>query len=1061
MAIKFESKQLDVLNFKKKTNLLVSASAGTGKTSVLTEKVARLIFDDKVNPKEILVVTFTRAAAAEMLSRIRSKLKDAGASPEILLSVEEANFQTFDSFYLYILKKYGPSYFGINKNISIMDSNVYYAFLKKEISSEITARLSDPTGNVSLLFSSYKLNQKNWNGILDFLFALDKIADNYPNKSEFYLNFKKEYFEKGSYFNLLDDYAKMVNSYLNIEIKRLNEVFDLLNVPEEIQTQILERVKPYLKAQTYEEYTEITFTPFHSNMSWRDFGKTEETKEAKKIVESFYKEIKDKIKLIFDPPSVSADYFYKQNYELVSVLFDVIQKVEERFFAYRLSNALLTFNDVSRMVLQLLKGIESHDGLKEFIDVKRMFKYIFIDEFQDTSLIQDEIVRQFSNDNLLIVGDVKQSIYKFRNAKVEIFQNYQERYSDRVGGEAITLDTNFRSRKEIIRDINKMFIPLFDITFPPLNYALLHQMKAGNTKLLENSDISYNYGFEYLTDPHDKIFFNSKEKFTRRPNDGELVVADIIRRLKRKELVFNGKQMVPLQLKDIAVLVRRKSEFDEYVKLFNAANIPIKPKFEIEIVETDSYYVFVNIIKALLIWDKDKPMVARRELTSIVRSFLVEENDKAIYEFNVHGNISEKIQKTIYLLNELQQCVKSSSLPYLVLEIFRVFDFYNKIASVGDIGVNQQIMETFYNFALQSSKLKITLADFLELIKNFEDPDNPLKFDIFTETENAVLLSSIHASKGLQYKVVYYPDLKGMIRLRNQGSSNICFSTKYGLISLADAKRDTNPIVHMYKSLERSEELAERIRLLYVALTRAEEKAIIVRGFDPTVRLTPLAKISSFRDLISLSFESDKEISQPFPISVDIKKYVKLPSDFVSRPVPVVIEDSKIKNKQIQNLVVKGFDKLNQKTFTSEELVRALASFESNSIEYGIRLHAYFESLDFTNPNTSLIPEPDKTIIGKVLELPIFMKIRHALNVFQEFEYYDEEQGASFVIDLLVEFDDCFEIIDYKTSDITKEIYVDQLNNYRRYIQKNTTKRIDMYLVSILKKEVTKVREED
>ena len=1067
MAKQFKGRQKDVIDFNEKRNLLVSASAGTGKTSVLTEKVANLIYYNSIAPKDILVVTFTKAAAKEMQLRIRDRLIELKAKPETIVELEEANFQTFDSFYMFLLQTYGH-FIGLEKNISILDANVYYAFLQSYITKALQREMSkiQPNKVHPLQTASEFLNERTWNGVLDFMMKLDASAEQQLNKISFYDNFENDYVKNTKLDLLKSDYAKLC-------IHNLKNNFELLSLYKKkypdvgaVIDRVITNLLPYLDAANLQDLIEIGLGKVSSVIYWGNLFPDKETDEMhRRAIKKIYESSKAMLKLAIDSDMDPYIVLNNRNYGKVSYLLSIMKDIEIEFFEFRKEKSLFTFSDITRLVVQLL----DNPDFKNAINIRSRYKNIFIDEFQDTSIIQDNIISRFANNNLFIVGDVKQSIYRFRNAEVSIFNNYFNSYIQGIGGHAITLDQNFRSREEVIRGVNAICNKLFLMPFPSINYQQTHTMYPGNQALKDCRDSNSTCGIELLTDSCDLDIFSESQVKTnadvQRLNDPKLIAADIIDRMNRGEMVYDDQQekMVPIRLKDFAILIKKKSDFEEYLKIFNTANIPLKPKYSLEISDTDTYYTFVNIIRAINAIEESNLYLLRREITSLARSFLFEENDNNLYQFNKSvANISPKIREIIDLLLELKEMTPRLSLTDLTLLIFEKFDYYNKIPKIGDIMVNNQIIQKLIDFASQAAQLGANLEDFLQLVNNFQDENNPLKFNVTSEVEDAVFLTTIHDSKGLQYKVVYLPDLLSSPGNNKSINSRFVYSHKYGAIAILDPKSASNKAVTMLKELEKNEELAERIRVFYVALTRAEERVILVHPYRKELTTSAYSNLKSTGALFSSSIFQSEIKPSAFTIRHYSSLEKKLDSKFIINDSGATISLEEPLNLPKQELLISGFTKMNQIKFSKKDLEKNLKVIEDDSLSFGTNLHRLLELTDLRTRDISHIQnDEERSIIEAVLELKVFKRMETAELILPEFEYYDEAANATYIIDLLVEYGDHIEIIDYKTNDISKDIYIEQVNNYRRYIQTKTKKPIKMYLVSILKKEAIEISEVD
>lgn len=1064
MSKKFSPKQHEILDFELSLNLLVNASAGTGKTTVLSEKVARLIIEKGVSPKEILVVTFTRPAAAEMKERIRHRLFELNASESVLFELEEANFQTFDSFYMYLVRTYGH-FIKVEKNLQIFDGNVYKALLKSFIEKEIHWQIANNFDRFTELSALF--NQKNYNALIKALEKLDSFAEKTSDKIKYYRDFESNFVTKENFRRLREDYFQSTKHFVDSECHRLQHLFRSTEHSDEALAFIKEHYGDILNFNNAEDFIANGNHGKKPNFNKKKIfdlstgGDTLESVTFKKSRDAIKEAISPLVEFDFD----AAFEDLKRVFTESQLLLEMMVNIETAFFNLRQKYSLYTFADVSRLTLKLLNNSE----FQKHVDIKKEYKYIFVDEFQDTSHPQNDIVNRLVDNNLFIVGDVKQSIYRFRNAEISIFNNYFDNYKREHGGKTISLSQNFRSRSKVVNTVNRLFKPLFPLPFEGFNYDSQHEMSAANQTLNSSEDPENNYGVVILNNVDDlslepktnkiqkidaenegfyeELILRQKEVPEYHLNEVELVLEDIIQRINRGEKVHERGKLVPLRFDHIAILLRRKSNFDDYIRFFNEKNIPVRPIYETSILETDTYFVFKNIIKILSVFDRNNLKPLRRELTSVMRSFLFEYDDQLLYEFNQNPKIrNQKIDRVLDIFTLISLDLNSLSLGELVLKIYQEFDFYNKILKIGNLNLNQQILETMYQFALQASQLQCDLSVFYDLVENFNDKDDPLKFEVQSDVDNAIILSTIHHSKGLQYKYVYLADLKGGSAADKGLSGDYSLSNKYGLVSALNETK--SPFHAMANQMEKTAGFAEKIRLFYVAATRAEEKLILVSALDPLAILKPENDIVNFQTMFSFAYYAN-----PFP-DIQIQTYDRADSVLLIRKTAVV-EDLKIEEHFDSRPVLADPPRVKEYYQSIGEVQKQIARRNSDILKIGTRLHYLFELIDLRNKDTSFITDlKEKAQIENVLKLSCFTKTNKALNIYQEFPYFNEKTQQFKIIDLLVEYEEHFDLIDYKSSDLDNPAYRKQLAEYYNYVRKHSQKPINVYLVSIYKVEM-------
>ena len=413
-------------------NIIVSAGAGSGKTAVLTERTIRKLLNG-ANINRLLILTFTNAAAAEMKERIRKAIKKANLK-EQLDYIDSAYITTFDSFALSVVKKY-HTLLKISPNISIMDNSIEILKTNEIIDNIFDSMYGDE--NFDKLINDFCI--KSDDNIKSIVKEISKKLDLLSNKKEYLENYINTHFN--------DEFIdKQINKYLNIII----EVKDSINEPykellSRVDNKFIEtfNIENLLNSNTYEEIkTNINLvgSPRKNKNCEDDFKiyKDEITDIIKKLKELTRFESVDEMKqsLLSTKPYIIA-------------ISKIINEFDIEFNKYKKENDLYTFSDIALMSIKTLK--ENKDIREE---LKNSFDEIMVDEYQDTSDIQEEFINLIANNNVYMVGDIKQSIYRFRHANPYIFRNKYDNYSKENGGIKIDLLKNFRSREEKINNIN-------------------------------------------------------------------------------------------------------------------------------------------------------------------------------------------------------------------------------------------------------------------------------------------------------------------------------------------------------------------------------------------------------------------------------------------------------------------------------------------------------------------------------------------------------------------------------------------------------------------------------
>ena len=473
-------------------NIIVSAGAGSGKTAVLSERVIRKLNNTDIN--KLLILTFTKEAANEMKERIRKKIKKNPDLKKQLDIIDSAYITTFDSYSLSLVKKY---YYllNISPNISIIDASIIN-IKKNEYIEEIFDKLYE------------EKNQKFEKLIKDFCTKDDKEIKNYVidlnnkldlklNKEEYINNYIKDYFNEEiinnnieKYINLIKDKIKEINNLLYdiqilVEGKYYEKLVDILN--------------PLLNSNTYEEIRN------NSNLKLPPLprGSEEELKEKKE-------ELKNLIDNIKELTEIESENILKENIlktkDYIEIILEIIKKLDKKIYNFKEKSEMYEFNDIAKMAIRVL---EENENIK--LELKNYYNEIMVDEYQDTNDIQEKFISLIENNNVYMVGDIKQSIYRFRNANPNIFRNKYNNYEKLNGGIKIDLLKNFRSRFEVLDDINLIFNLVMNDKIGGAEYRETHQMIFGNNTYIEEGKIEEKHNFEILNYKYEDKTYTKEE----------------------------------------------------------------------------------------------------------------------------------------------------------------------------------------------------------------------------------------------------------------------------------------------------------------------------------------------------------------------------------------------------------------------------------------------------------------------------------------------------------------------------------------------------------------------
>lgn len=1008
---------------KRGKNCIVSAGAGSGKTAVLSERILTYCLDG-ADICSFLVLTFTNAAASEMKERIRKKLI-AHNLKEQASKIDSAFITTFDAYSLALVKKY-YFYLNVDKDITIMDQALLEV-KKKEILENMFEELYAKKDErfFSLLTKYSKQNDENVKKmILTILSKLELIVD----EEAFCKEYEQNYYNSAFIESLVFQYEKLALEMTNQFYKELVKLVELAST-DTASHKLYEESNQILSSAKINSYDTAalwlsTLTLPRVNPKAIDFVKTQKT-----LCAELLKELKLKYfsKYVFLEEAKNELYAIKED---VLYLLEVALDLKHRLDAYKYELMAFDYIDVAKMAIRLVK--ENPMVLEE---IKNGFTEILIDEYQDTSDIQETFISYISNQNCYMVGDIKQSIYRFRNANPYIFKNKYNQYSNLQDGIKIDLTHNFRSRKEVVEDINLIFSNLMTLEFGDANYSLEHLMRYGQIEYEKRLD-QEDYHMNILT-------YDAQEEYTDEEVEA-FICGNKIKELMSQNLYCLKKDTFEkLQYSDIAILMDKTKSFITFKRVFEYLGIPLAIEADVDLNDSILPKLFSNIFLCIVHrFENNLDKTYEHALVSVGRSFLFGYDDLTIYLMLKEHKENELTHIIDILANE----VKDIALEEIYFRIVEEFKVYEKLALIGEVGRSCIVLEYIHDLFRTIASAGMNIIDACAYFSSIFENGIALKYKMSEDSKNCVHMMTIHKSKGLEFPYCFFPMLGSKF---NQADikENFGLSNSYGVyIPFSDEANSNTIIKSLVENEIRRADLSEKIRLFYVALTRAREKIIFVSKNLDLEEPIELDHISSFNQLLytKLFF---KDYQRP----IDLNK-IGLTSKY--RMMKHSIKSIVGKPIEYRNKTYIGA--FEEKKIISKELVELTNSSLKQAIELGKKFHECLEVLDFQNIDIDALPIDSfmKQALHKVLATPVFKNIKEAKTYHEHEFYYDSYHG---IIDLLCIYKDHIDIIDYKLSNTSSEEYLRQLGVYKRYVEGHTNLTVSCYLLSILKQEVKKV----
>lgn len=1047
--IKFNQEQLDIIE-SINTNTMVSASAGAGKTTVLIGRLIKRILEDRVSLDQICAMTFTSKAAAEMKDRLSKalgqKLKE---NPDDIYIKEQftllasAQISTIHSFCLEVIKEFGYL-LGIDpaRTQNIFDEATLSLLKQQAMNSTINELLidyEDDENFVNLLnFFSFKI--VDYNKFSETIMKLSEVA--YSNLDpQAYFDDILSLYQTSSLDNYPLEYQDLYWLFGEIHLENLNKkLISIITILDQLQE--TDKLPPYFVHQEYIQklkqanqqrnlvlIRELLLKLFNTKTA--TVTKNEEMKKARNAY-------------ITKAGSTVVDFFNRPddlspNYPYVNLIVDATKRYTTKFNELKLEHQGLDFNDIEYLAYKILSTNELASNT-----LRNRYKEILVDEFQDSNYFQNEIVNLISKqDNVFRVGDTKQSIYGFRNAKPQLMSSIMNQDGEPFN-KTLYLSNNFRSTYEIVEFNNILFETLMSIKGAPLSFSTKDWVGA------PRKDINYyqnqNEVEIILLDREQEVDYEGFNKPTFNPSllTSYFIAQDIHRRVNEHQIKY----------KDICVLIRNHGRKNDLKKAFNDLNIP----YYIEDVEGfyHSYSVqdLLHFIKFIL---NPQDNIA---LTWVLLSSFVSYTEEQLAQLYL-VNPKEALYNNLLtfdneLHSQLSRIIASSSKLDALDCVTNLLNFnqYYHIHLDTQQRTNIDLFTQQLNLYLQNPHQG--LLGFVELVESLTDLKSSSASSISQE-ENVVRVFTIHQSKGLEYPVVYFFGFKDKNRAQEL-SDSLAFNPEYGLslnlLDFEDLSKQPTLFDAIYKNRIQLDSISEEIRNLYVALTRAKEKLIIVSVDDDVepkdIELFDLLDGDNYIKLILKSLPSTLNFKKDYKLIYKVFSHVLLNPIIANKPlVSKRLESELVEPVPLIEPIEVDFKK---------EMTLSLNLQSHYATDYGTKMHEILQTFS-NDPNWFVKQQNNPQDI--VLKLRIF-----TLNPFTtellDYDLYNEvaisymkdNQVFYGYMDLLAVKDDEVIMVDYKTDVVISEEqlvsrYSDQMNSYLEGLKKAyPDKKISQYLYS-------------
>ena len=912
--------------YEKGENILVAAAAGSGKTAVLVERIINKIINENIDIDKLLVVTFTNAAASEMRERVLNAIyKKIDEDPENeklqkqITLLNKASICTIDSFCLDVVRNnffeidISPNFrIGDTTEIEILKQDVIEELFEDKYESEdkdfqklITTYTSykDDTPLKELILKIYTYIQSNpfpekWlNEKVEMFNLQEKIEQDFSQTiwGGLLLQQVDEILED-SIIKLKKEKEKLA------KYEELTKYYQIINDDIEQMEMLKCNLDSWDKA--FEIAQNLEFKTWAVNKKIV-LDEKENAKQIRDSVKAEYKKIKEKILIV---NSKEANEDINEMYDILKKLENVILEFGERFTKRKKEKNIVDFSDVEHFALKILLT-ENNEPTQIAKKYQEKFEEIAIDEYQDSNLVQEYILTAISrNNNIFMVGDVKQSIYRFRQARPDLFLSKYKKYKlkdDRKDEDLkIQLFKNFRSRKEVLDFSNEIFANIMTEKLGELDYTEEEYLNLGanyentNENLKTEIDILNIQGDipeenNFSEEETDEDIEEQKERFEDIELEAKFVAKRIKELIDSKFQVYDVKKQEKrdIKYKDIVVLLRSTKEpAPIFEKEILNLEMPVFSDSSSEYLESIEIQTIMSLLKIIDNPLQEIPLIAvmRSNIGGFTDNELVQIrlSDKYDGFYNtllkskkdVDKNLRNKIDK---FLNNLEMWRKEQeylSLDELIWKIYNDTGYYDYIGLMTNGALRQANLKMLFERAKQYESISFKgLFNFISYIEKIKTSSKDMdSAKIIGENEDVIRIISIHKSKGLEFPVVFISGTGKQFNMQDL-NNKILLHPEIGIgVKYIDYNKqieyDTLSKQAMKERIK-IETISEEMRILYVALTRAKEKLIItgyskpekedelndiISKYGETSYLV-LKKYISYLDWIRLVYISNKE----------------------------------------------------------------------------------------------------------------------------------------------------------------------------------------------------------
>ena len=952
MGMKFTPEQQRVIELHN-SNILVSAAAGSGKTAVLVERIIRMICDGE-HPADIdrlLIVTFTNAAAAEMRERIAAgitaRLETDPGNEHIQKQsalLHNAQITTIDSFSLFLIRNHFNE-IGLDPDFRVADEGEI-----KLLQQEVLAQLLEDAYAGQFVPEApeqfhacveYFCPGGRESVLEQHILNLSRYAGSFPWPEEWLEERKNDYAAGDMEALVHSDYGQYLTERVNRTVEgcleKLREVKRLCELPDgpymygELTEAEIEQLERLTSCKDMEEQAaKVPTVTFGRLPSKKDDSVDPAKRELAKAIRNSVKDtLSDLSESYFKTPLELAVEQGKACREPLRILLDLVLEFDRRLLAAKQERHLIDFSDMEHYALQILlkrEKVEESGGTGTdrtetkyrivpsdvAMEYRQYFQEILIDEYQDSNLVQEYLLSAISGEeegryNRFMVGDVKQSIYKFRLARPELFLEKYDTYQEAGDLCRIDLAKNFRSRIQVVDAVNDVFSRIMSREIGGIAYDDKAALYPGAVYPAQEDPA---YGSELL-------LIRKPEKGEREESGigeqhaegaGVLVDYDNVRQLEALAIAARIKQLKgslqvmekstgelrPVRYSDMVILLRTTSGWDEeFKKILEQQGIPVY------ITSKTGYFGALEVqelLQFLRVLDNPrqdiplfgvmqsvfggftqeeiaqirsggeghsrKRMTLYEALKEVAQSGRTVEEGEEISAGESAGEEAELSQKADTFLQRIghyRDLTPFTSIRDLLQRILDDYDYLNYVTALPTGSKRRANVEMLLTKASAFEKTSyFGLFHFIRYMEQLEKYDVDYgEADTLDENADVVRIMSIHKSKGLEFPVVFVSGLSKRFNMQDANQSLIVDMDLGVAVDYVDSvRRIKNKTLRraVLSAKMKEDNLAEELRVLYVALTRAREKLILTAVLDKADEKWELAQMTGQERLTYLDF---------------------------------------------------------------------------------------------------------------------------------------------------------------------------------------------------------------